>query len=80
MMSIEIVISLFGIFITVVVQALYVAYKLGTFEEKLSAIEKKQDKHNSVIERQYKTESDIEVLFEKIDVENHRIADLENKM
>jgi len=76
-MSIEIVIALFGIFVTVVIQALYVAYKLGTFEEKLNNLKKDQEKHNKVIERQYKSESDIDVLFEKIDVANHRLEDLE---
>lgn len=50
------------------------------FKENFDRIEKKQDKHNNVVERQYKTESDVEVLFEKIDVANHRIYDLENKM
>lgn len=40
-------------------------------------LEKKQDKHNSMIERQFKTESDVEVLYEKIEVANHRIEDLE---
>lgn len=77
-MSVEIVISLFGIFITVVIQALYISNKLGKFEEKLITLEKKQDKHNKVIERTYKNEKDIEVLKEKVGVANHRIEDLEH--
>ncbi len=69
--------ELLGIFITVVFQGLYVAYKMGKFEEKLNLLEKKQDKHNNLIERTYKNESDIKVLQEQGKVENHRIADLE---
>jgi len=69
--------ELLGILITVVFQGLYVAYKMGKFEEKLVMIEKKQDKHNSVVERTYCNERDISVLKEQIKVENHRIEDLE---
>lgn len=69
--------ELLGILLTVVVQGLYVAYKMGRFEEKLVNLEEKQDKHNQVIERTYKNESDIKVLKEQIKVENHRIDDLE---
>lgn len=69
--------ELAGILLTVVLQGLYVAYKMGKFEEKLNAIEKKQDKHNEVIERTYKNEQEIQVLKEQVKVENHRIEDLE---
>ncbi len=41
-------------------------------------LEKKQDKHNNLIERVYVNERDISVIQEKIKVENHRIDDLEN--
>lgn len=47
------------------------------FKENFERIEKKQDKHNNLIERTYKMESDLELLHEKIDVANHRISDLE---
>ena len=46
---------------------------------KLEELEKKQDKHNAVIERTYHLESRADVLEEKISVANHRIADLEAK-
>lgn len=49
------------------------------FEEHIARLENKQDKHNSMIERQYKSESDIDVLYEKMEVANHRIADLERE-
>ncbi|MCD7779579.1 MAG: hemolysin XhlA family protein [Candidatus Gastranaerophilales bacterium] len=64
--------ELLGILLTVVFQGLYVA-----FEEKLTSIEKKQDKHNSLIERTYCIERDVSVLKEKLKVEEHRIEDLE---
>jgi len=71
-------IELLGIFVTVVFQGLYVAFKMGKFEEKLNILEKKQDKHNNLIERTYKNETDIKVLQEKVKVENHRVRDLED--
>ena len=60
-------VELIGILITVVVQALYIAFKIGKFEEKLVAIEKKQDKHNDVISRMYKVENDVEKAHLRID-------------
>lgn len=72
--------ELLGILLTVVIQGLYVAYKMGKFEEKLTSLEKDQKKHNNLIERTYKNETDISVLKEQIKVENHRIEDLEEVM
>lgn len=46
---------------------------------KIEQLEKKVDKHNSVIERVYKIEQHEAVVDEEIKVANHRIADLENK-
>lgn len=70
--------ELLGILLTVVIQGLYVAYKMGKFEEKLTNLEKDQRKHNNLIERTYKNETDISVLKEQFKVENHRIEDLED--
>lgn len=60
---------------------------LGTFggifvNSKLTAYrieqpEKKQDKHNAVIERTYRLEKEVELQAEKIKVANHRIDNLE---
>ena len=44
---------------------------------RIQELEKKQDKHNGVIERMFKVEEDVAVLKEKVKVENHRIDDLE---
>lgn len=46
---------------------------------RIEQLEKKVDKHNSVIERMYDLESREKILEEKIKVANHRIDDLESK-
>ena len=46
---------------------------------RIEQLEKKQDKHNSVIERVYKIEQRNAVADEEIKVANHRINDLEEK-
>lgn len=46
-------------------------------EYKLDELTKRVDKHNNVIERVYRLEQHEAVVDEKIDVANHRIADLE---
>ena len=45
--------------------------------EKLNQLEKKQDKHNNLIERMYSAEKDIEVLKNREKVSEHRLEDLE---
>ena len=47
-------------------------------EYRLQQLEKKVDKHNTVIERTYALEKRADVMVEKINVANHRIADLES--
>ena len=47
---------------------------------RLEQLEKKVDKHNTVIERTYKLEETEAVTQEQIRVANHRIADLEKQM
>ena len=48
-------------------------------EYRLQELEKKQDKHNKVIERTYALEDKTNLLEEKMKVANHRIDDLEHK-
>ena len=45
---------------------------------RIDQLEKKQDKHNTLIERMYEAEKNIDVLDEQVRVANHRISDLEN--
>lgn len=59
--------ELAGILITVVIQALYVAFKLGQLEEKIENLEKKQDKHNNLIERMVKVESSLKAVWHNLD-------------
>lgn len=49
--------------------------KLTNF--RLAQLEKKVDKHNSVIERTFNIEKELGVIDEKVKVVNHRLADLE---
>ena len=46
---------------------------------RLKELEKKVDKHNTVIDRTYKLESRLDVIDEEIKVANHRISDLEER-
>ena len=54
-----------------------VSSKLTTY--RLEQLEKKVDKHNSVIDRTYKLEEKCMLYDEKFSVANHRIDDLEEK-
>ena len=59
--------ELLGILITVIVQALYLAYKIGMLEEKLTTLEKKQDKHNNLIERMVRVEDSVKSAHHRLD-------------
>lgn len=59
--------ELAGILITVVLQALYIAFKIGKFEEKLNTLEKKQDKHNNLIERMIRVEDSMKSAHRRMD-------------
>lgn len=59
--------ELAGILITVIFQGLYVAFKLGKFEEKLNTLEKKQEKHNSLIERMVRVEDSVKSAHKRLD-------------
>lgn len=47
---------------------------------RIEQLEKKVDKHNSVIEKTFKLQEAASLLAEKISVANHRIDDLEKKV
>lgn len=57
--------------------ALGVLTGLRLMSYRIEQLEKRVDKHNSVIERVYKLEQNEAVTFEKLEVVNHRITDLE---
>ena len=64
--------ELVGVIITVIIGNSKTQYRI-------EQLEKKQDKHNTLIERMYKVEDRLNVDEEKIRVANHRIKDLEEK-
>ena len=64
--------SAFGAFIGVLASAKLTNYRI-------EQLEKKVDKHNTVIERTYKLEESQAVIQEQIKVVNHRIGDLEKE-
>lgn len=64
--------SAFGAFIGVLASAKLTNYRI-------EQLEKKVDKHNTVIERTFKLEEAQAVIQEQIKVANHRIGDLEKK-
>ena len=75
--------SLIGVIITVIYgnrkTAATVKESTDLTLYRIAQLEKKQDKHNTLIERMYKVEEDVALLKEGQKVENHRIADLEEE-
>lgn len=75
--------TLIGVIVTVIasnkntIETMKEQTKLTLY--RIEQLEKKQDKHNTLIERMYQAEDDIHVLKEKMSVANHRIDDLEHK-
>ena len=45
---------------------------------RITELEKKQDKHNHIIDRMYKVEEKVDLLIERQKTANHRIDDLED--
>lgn len=71
-----------GTFATVVCVITQIASNSKTralIEYRLMELEKKQDRHNDVIERTYKLEEATAVQTEQIKVINHRLSDIENE-
>lgn len=62
----------FGAFAGILTSAKLTSYRL-------EQLEKKVDKHNTVIERTYKLEEIQAVMQEQIKVVNHRVEDLEKE-
>ena len=52
--------------------AALIAYRLEQLEQKVA-------KHNSVVERTYELEKQVDIIEEKVKVANHRIDDLEQE-
>jgi hypothetical protein len=64
--------TLFGTFGGILTSNRLIGYRI-------EQLEKKVEKHNNVVERVFRLEDNDRLLDEKINVANHRIADLESK-
>ena len=75
----EIVVALLSMLGTAIgsVSGVMAANKLTNY--RIEQLEKKVDKHNTVIERTFKLEENQAVMQEQIRVANHRIEDLEKE-
>ncbi len=75
--------TLAGVIITVIVGNKNTAKQIKDQSEltlyRIQQLEKKQDAHNTLIERMYIVEDKVNIHDEKIRVANHRIDDLEHR-
>lgn len=78
-MAENIITSLIGIIPAILVAIVSIISNNQIVKVKIEELEKKVDKHNNIIERTYKLESDVETAFKRIDEERKRIERLEDK-
>ncbi len=76
-MDTDIAVALIGLAGSALGSVIGVMVSAKLTQYRLEQLEKKVDKHNSVIERTYELEKKAAVTAEDIRVINHRIADLE---
>ena len=78
-MSDEIITALIGLVGSGIGSVIGIIYNTRLTTYRIKQLEKKVDKHNTVIDRTYKVESRLDVIDEEIKVANHRISDLEER-
>lgn len=78
-MSVEIWVAIITSVFTLAGVIITVAFGNSKTLYRIEQLEKKQDKHNTLIERMYRLEDRVTLDEEKIKVANHRIKDLESK-
>ena len=78
-MNEKIIISLIGALPTIIVAIVSIISNNQIVKVKIEELEKKVDKHNQIVERTYKLESDVKTAFNKLDEERARIERLEDK-
>lgn len=78
-MNAEVLVAIISGLFTLVGVIITVALGNSKTIYRIEQLEKKQDKHNTLIERMYRLEDRVALDEEKIKVANHRIKDLENK-
>lgn len=67
-----------GIFVTVILEALFLAHKLGAIEKSIKVLEQKQEKHNNLMERTFINEQKISILENQLTNDEDKIKDLED--
>ena len=78
-MSKEIIVALIGIVPALFVSIVSIVSNNKIVKVKIEELTKKVEKHNQIVERTYKLESDITTAFTKLDENRARIERLENK-
>ena len=78
-MSVEIWVAVISGLFTLIGVIITVAFGNSKTLYRIEQLEKKQDKHNTLIERMYRLKDRVALDEEKIKVANHRIKDLESK-
>lgn len=78
-MTESIITSLIGIVPAVLVAVVSIVSNNQIVKVKIEELEKKVDKHNQIVERTYKLESDVKTAFNKLDEERQRIERLEDR-
>ncbi len=76
-MATEIIVALIGLGGSAIGSIIGIVASTKLTAYRIEQLEKKVDKHNNLIERTYQLEKRVDVINEKIKVENHRIDDLE---
>lgn len=78
-MTESIINSLIGIVPAILVAVVSIISNNQIVKVKIEELEKKVDKHNQIVERTYKLESDVKTAFNKLDEERQRIERLEDR-
>ena len=78
-MSDEIITALIGLVWSALGSVIGIICNTRLTTYRIKQLEKKVDKHNTVIDRTYKVESRLDVIDEEIKGANHRISDLEER-
>ena len=75
----EIIVALIGALPTIIVAIVSIISNNEIVRVKIENLSRAVEKHNQIIERTYKLESDVKTAFDKLDEERTRIERLENK-
>ena len=77
-MTKDIILALIGVVPTIFVAIVSIVSNNQIVKVKIEELTKKVEKHNQIVERTYKLESDVKTAFNKLDEERSRIERLES--